>query len=112
MSEATRAELPAITILLSTFNGGKFLREQLDSFVRQSYQNWTLFWRDDGSSDDTRAIMRDFTAEIGANRCVQSPEFRPASWRDTEFFCGCWRKPAAPRRSRSLTRTTCGCRRN
>ena len=77
MSEATRAELPAITILLSTFNGGKFLREQLDSFVRQSYQNWTLFWRDDGSSDDTRAIMRDFTAEIGANRCVQSPSSGP-----------------------------------
>jgi glycosyltransferase involved in cell wall biosynthesis len=76
MSEAMVPDLP-ITILLSTFNGGKFLREQLDSFIRQSYQNWTLFWRDDGSTDDTAAIMRDFTAEIGANRCVESPSSGP-----------------------------------
>jgi glycosyltransferase involved in cell wall biosynthesis len=74
--EAVIPDLP-ITILLSTFNGGRFLREQLDSFLRQSYQNWTLFWRDDGSSDDTTAIMRDFTAEIGANRCVESPSSGP-----------------------------------
>jgi glycosyltransferase involved in cell wall biosynthesis len=77
MSDAlVPADLP-ITILLSTFNGGKFLRAQLDSFLKQSYQNWTLFWRDDGSSDDTIDIMRDFTAEIGANRCVESPSSGP-----------------------------------
>jgi len=77
MSDTLAADMRApdlpITILLSTFNGAKFLRAQLDSFLHQSYQNWTLFWRDDGSSDDTAAIMRDFTTEIGANRCVESP---------------------------------------
>ncbi len=73
MSEmAAGAAQPSITILLSTFNGGKFLRAQLDSFLSQTYRNWTLFWRDDGSSDDTLSIMRDFTGEIGANRCVRS----------------------------------------
>ncbi len=72
MSAAVAAEQP-ITILLSTFNGETFLRAQLDSFIRQTYNNWTLFWRDDGSSDRTTGIMRDFTAEIGANRCVEAP---------------------------------------
>jgi glycosyltransferase involved in cell wall biosynthesis len=70
---ASARTLPCITILLSTFNGEKFLRAQLDSFIRQTYENWTLFWRDDGSSDGTRGIMREFTAEIGANRCVEAP---------------------------------------
>jgi glycosyltransferase involved in cell wall biosynthesis len=73
MSAAT-GTLPGITILLSTFNGEKFLRAQLDSFIRQTYQDWTLFWRDDGSSDKTTGIMRDFTAEIGANRCIEAPD--------------------------------------
>jgi glycosyltransferase involved in cell wall biosynthesis len=73
MTAATlEATLPAITILMSTFNGEKFLRAQLDSFVAQSYENWTLFWRDDGSSDGTTTIMRDFTDEVGANRCVEA----------------------------------------
>ena len=67
-----QADLPGITILLSTFNGGKFLRAQLESFLQQTYQNWTLFWRDDGSSDDTMTIMEDFAASIGTNRCVKS----------------------------------------
>jgi len=77
MSDLTAPDDLPITILLSTFNGGKFLREQLDSFIRQSYENWTLFWRDDGSSDETVDIMRGFTAEIGANRCVESPSSGP-----------------------------------
>jgi len=49
-------------ILLSTYNGSAFLLEQLRSFTAQTYTNWTLLWRDDGSSDDTVAIMEAFTA--------------------------------------------------
>jgi len=61
-----------VTILLSTYNGEKFLREQLDSFKTQSLTGWRLLWRDDGSSDDTVAIMREFAAEIGPERCIES----------------------------------------
>jgi hypothetical protein len=66
-----------ITILLSTFNGARFLQAQLDSFVIQSYQNWTIYWRDDGSSDDSVAIMRDFAARLGPARCIESPGSGP-----------------------------------
>ena len=68
---ATRA-----AILLSTYNGERFLREQLDSLLRQSCQDWTLVWRDDGSTDGTVGLMRDFLAELGAERAVVLPTTR------------------------------------
>ncbi|MDE8347184.1 MAG: glycosyltransferase [Acidocella sp.] len=61
-----------VTIILSTFNGQNFLRAQLTSLLTQSHENWTLFWRDDGSTDDTVAIMQEFAASLPAGRCVQS----------------------------------------
>jgi glycosyltransferase involved in cell wall biosynthesis len=60
-----------VYILLSTFNGEKYLQSQLDSLVTQSHTNWMLFWRDDGSDDATVRIMQDFSAISGANRCVR-----------------------------------------
>ena len=60
----------AVAILLSTYNGERFLREQLDSLLAQSHQAWTLFWRDDGSSDGTVGIMEAFAHGPGAGRCV------------------------------------------
>jgi glycosyltransferase involved in cell wall biosynthesis len=49
-----------IDILLATYNGGKYLREQLDSIIDQSNVNWRLIIRDDGSSDDTIAIINEY----------------------------------------------------
>lgn len=61
-----------VTILLSTYGGARFLPAQLESFSAQSYKNWVLHWRDDGSNDATIAIMRDFTA-CNPGHCVESP---------------------------------------
>lgn len=61
-----------IAILLSTYNGAKFLPEQLQSFEQQTDPDWRLVWRDDGSTDETRTIMADFTARIGEARCRES----------------------------------------
>ncbi len=46
-----------VTILLSTYNGGRFLREQLSSLYAQTHPTIKILVRDDGSSDDTRAIL-------------------------------------------------------
>jgi len=73
----TRAPTTAITILLSTFNGERFLAEQLSSFVTQDYQNWRILWRDDGSSDRTVAIMRAFALTLPPGQCVESPTSGP-----------------------------------
>ena len=43
--------------MLCTFNGARFLPAQLSSFANQSFTNWRLFVSDDGSSDETLAII-------------------------------------------------------
>jgi|TARA_B100002003_G_scaffold251477_1_gene295292 glycosyltransferase involved in cell wall biosynthesis len=51
---------PRIAILLATYNGSKYLAEQLDSILNQSYENFVIVVRDDGSSDDTVALLNDY----------------------------------------------------
>lgn len=50
----------SIAILMATYNGEKFLREQIDSIINQSFKDWTLYIQDDGSSDATRYIIEEY----------------------------------------------------
>src|SRR5215470_9753056 len=54
------ADGPTATILLCTFNGEHFLAQQLASLKRQTFKNWKLIASDDGSSDQTKSILRAF----------------------------------------------------
>ncbi len=45
-------------ILLSTYNGERYLSEQIDSILAQTYTEWRLYIRDDGSRDGTKAILK------------------------------------------------------
>lgn len=47
-------------IVMTTYNGGKYLPQQLDSIISQTHENWTLIIRDDGSTDETRNILSDY----------------------------------------------------
>lgn len=49
-----------VAILLCTYNGQNFLAEQLDSFAAQTHTNWEVWASDDGSLDDTWAILEDY----------------------------------------------------
>ena len=51
-----------ITVLMSTYNGERFLREQLDSIFSQEKVHVKLIVRDDGSSDRTLDILREYQA--------------------------------------------------
>lgn len=57
-----------IAILMSTYNGERYLREQIDSLLNQTYKDWKLYIRDDGSTDDTLSIIesyeRDYPEQI------------------------------------------------
>lgn len=61
---------PRAGILLSTYNGARFLPAQLESFRQQTESGWILFWRDDGSTDGTVALMEAFAADLGGDRVV------------------------------------------
>lgn len=49
-----------VAILMSTFNGEKYIAEQIESIQKQTYKNWKLFIRDDGSSDNTLTIINEY----------------------------------------------------
>lgn len=51
-----------IAILLSTYNGEKYLKEQIDSIINQDYKNWELYIRDDGSTDSTLSIIQYYSS--------------------------------------------------
>jgi len=55
-----------VTVLLATYNSSRFLREQLDSLFAQTFQDWTMVVRDDGSSDDTLKIIEEYS-KVHAN---------------------------------------------
>ncbi|MDR2457390.1 MAG: glycosyltransferase family 2 protein [Clostridiales Family XIII bacterium] len=49
-----------IAIIMATFNGSQYLKEQLDSIINQTYSNWTLHITDDGSTDETLEIIKEY----------------------------------------------------
>lgn len=53
-----------ISILLSTYNGEKYLKAQLDSLYSQSYQDFKLIVRDDGSKDRTKEILNSYDIKL------------------------------------------------
>ncbi|MDO9605235.1 glycosyltransferase family 2 protein [Hydrogenophaga sp.] len=55
---------PTVHILLATYNGGRFLAEQLSSIARQTHTAWTLTVSDDGSTDDTLDIVAQFAEQV------------------------------------------------
>ena len=59
---------PKVAILLCTFQGEKFLSDQLDSIAAQTYGNWEVWASDDGSSDDTHQILLKYQARWGKER--------------------------------------------
>ncbi|WP_342367198.1 glycosyltransferase family 2 protein [Pseudomonas sp. TH15] len=59
-----------VKILLCTFNGERFLAEQLDSIAAQTHENWSVTVSDDGSSDRTIDILREYKSRWGAEKLL------------------------------------------
>ena len=47
-----------VEILMATYNGERFIRDQICSIINQTYTNWHLLIHDDGSTDNTLKILR------------------------------------------------------
>jgi glycosyltransferase involved in cell wall biosynthesis len=52
---------PLVSIALCTYNGAKYLRQQMDTLVAQTYSNLEIIAVDDGSSDETVSILEEYT---------------------------------------------------
>lgn len=56
-------KIPRVLVLMSTYNGGRFLEEQLDSILSQEGVDVSLLVRDDGSRDNTCQILSDYSSK-------------------------------------------------
>ena len=85
-----------IQILMSTYNGEKYIRTQLNSILEQEYQDFDLLIRDDGSTDHTREIIKEYaenypniTWYAGENLGVQKSFFDIKSEFRKRLLCLC-----------------------
>ncbi|MCG6205018.1 glycosyltransferase family 2 protein [Rhodopseudomonas sp. HC1] len=61
-----------VAILLATYCGAEFLGEQLESFRAQTHRDWELYVSDDGSTDDSVAIVEAFAASVDQRVVVRA----------------------------------------
>jgi glycosyltransferase involved in cell wall biosynthesis len=50
-----------VSILMATYNGEKYIAEQMNSILNQTYKNWELLIHDDGSLDQTVKIIKEYS---------------------------------------------------
>ena len=55
-----RKTQPKVNIILSSYNGEKYIREQIESLLAQDYPNIEIHIRDDGSTDRTMDILKEY----------------------------------------------------
>ncbi len=65
---------PLISVVMATYNGSRFLAEQLDSILAQTYEPMELVIVDDRSSDNTFAILETYAARFRNIRIEQNQD--------------------------------------
>ena len=60
-------------ILLATYNGESFLREQIDSLYAQTFNDWTIYAHDDGSNDSSHEILVQYAATYDNFKILDYP---------------------------------------
>lgn len=70
-------KLPTVAVLMSTYNGEKYIREQLDSIFNQEKVEVKLFVRDDGSSDGTVGIVKEYSQRYPITLIVDGENVQP-----------------------------------
>ncbi len=53
--------MPRVSVILSSYNHGAYLRESVDSVLAQTFPDFEILLFDDGSSDDSAAVIRSFS---------------------------------------------------
>ena len=61
---------PEITVIVPAFNAEKYLKDCLDSVIRQNFSSWELIIADDGSSDRTGEIADEYASKDSRIRVI------------------------------------------
>ncbi|MDF2888517.1 MAG: glycosyl transferase family 2 [Lacrimispora sp.] len=74
-----------ITVLLAAWNGEKYLREQMESLLGQTNQEFTILISDDGSTDRTPDIMKEYENRF-PGRVKSLKNLKPSGSARNNFF--------------------------
>lgn len=53
--------MPKISVIMPAYNAERYIREAIDSILRQTWSDFELIIIDDGSTDSTAAIIAEYT---------------------------------------------------
>ena len=89
--------MDSVTVLLSTYNGEKFLREQIETLLNQEGVEINILARDDGSSDHTIEILREYSEKYSNFVFYSNTNLGPAksfldlicNAKDTDYYSFC-----------------------
>jgi glycosyltransferase involved in cell wall biosynthesis len=73
---------PLVSVVVAAYNYGHLIRETLDSLAAQTYGAWECVVVDDGSTDDTRAVVEAYTEADPRVRYVRQENARQAAARN------------------------------
>lgn len=76
MFESVVNNSKSVAILMGVYNGSKYIAAQLESLSAQTHDNWRLIVSDDGSSDATLQIVKNYQSKWGAGRVVHCERTR------------------------------------
>ena len=62
--KALGTELPVVSVVVPTYNRSIYIRETLDSVLRQAFSNFEVIVVDDGSTDETETVLRPYLDQI------------------------------------------------
>jgi len=66
--------IPTVSIGMPVYNGGKYIREALDSLLKQSFSDFELIISNNASTDGTEAICCEYADWDSRIRYVLQPE--------------------------------------
>ncbi len=69
--------MKTVIVLMSTYNGEEYIREQLDSILNQKGVKIKVLVRDDGSTDSTKEILNEYK-EVGKIKWYTGKNLKPA----------------------------------
>ena len=66
------AETKTVSVVMTTYNGAKYIREQIDSILGQTYPLKEIIIQDDGSTDGTPAICEEYARKYPIIRFIRN----------------------------------------
>jgi len=74
---------PFISVIMPAYNAEKYIGAAMQSVIAQTYSQWELIVVDDGSTDNTAAVVHEFSAKDARIKSFAQPNGKQAKARNT-----------------------------